>query len=119
MKPVKLIVTEQHRSEYPRPITFVKGAHLRIGEKYVGDEGWDNWYFCSMPDQEAGWVPGQVIEWMDRTAGIAKEDYSAKELDVDVGEIIWGTRELNGWVWCASQKEEGWVPLSKVREVNE
>lgn len=119
VKPVKLIVIEQHQSEYPKPITFDKGAILCIGEKYVGDENWDDWHFCSTSGQEAGWVPGQLIERTNDTTGIAKEAYTAKELDVNPDEIIWGSRVLNGWIWCvrSSQAEEGWVPLKNVREV--
>lgn len=41
MKPINLVVTEQHRSEYPKPISFVERTPLCIGEKYSGCEGWD------------------------------------------------------------------------------
>lgn len=41
MNPIHLVVTEQHRSEYPEPITFDKGASLSIGEKYSDEEGWE------------------------------------------------------------------------------
>lgn len=120
-KPVKLIVIERHISEYPRPITFAKGAPLTIGELYAGDKNWNEWYFCSTPGQEAGWVPGQLIERISDTMGIAKEDYSAKELDVNPGEVIWGSKVLNGWVWCTriSHAEEGWVPLMNIRKVDD
>lgn len=118
MKQTKFVVTEPHRSEYPSPITFEKGAPLRIGEKYSGSENWEDWYFCSTPRQKDGWVPGQVIEWIDDNSGIAKEAYTAKELNVDAGEVVIGSKELNGWIWCRriSQPEEGWVPLKNIRE---
>lgn len=110
-----------HRSEYPKPINLIKGSPLYIGEKYAGSEDWDNWYLCSTPGQEAGWVPGQLIEWTSHTTGKAKEAYSAKELDVNPGEIIWGSIVLNGWIWCVrqSQTEEGWVPLKNIRKIDE
>lgn len=116
MKPRKLVVIEPHRSEYPFPITFDKGAPLHIGEKYTGSENWEEWYFCSTPGQKDGWVPGQVIERIDDASGIAKEAYTAKELDVDTGEVLMGFKELNGWIWCRrlSQSDEGWVPLKNV-----
>lgn len=117
--PVELIVTSSHRSEYPNPITFEKGAVLTVKEKYTGEEGWENWYKCSLPGQEDGWVPGQYLEWINDTSARAVESYSAKELDVDAGETLQGFKELNGWIWCArtSGNEQGWVPLMNIRKI--
>ena len=67
---MKFVVVAQHRSEYPEPITFAKGAELVVGECYAGEEGWDNWYLCSTPGQQDGWVPGQVSSaWTATGAG--------------------------------------------------
>lgn len=52
----KFIVIEAHVSEFPRPIAFAAGALLVVGEKYIGPEGWDRWYFCETPGQQVGWV---------------------------------------------------------------
>lgn len=65
----KYLVVTPHQSEFPNPITFKKGAPLVVGEKHEGPEGWDNWFLCSTPGQEPGWVPGQVIERLVGTAG--------------------------------------------------
>ena len=54
-------VIQRHRSEYPAPITFAKGAPLFVGERYEGAGGWEDWYFCSTPGQREGWVPAQVF----------------------------------------------------------
>ncbi len=54
MTPRILIVTTHHSSEFPNPITFAEGAPLTVGEAYQGDEGWDNWFFCSTHGQEDG-----------------------------------------------------------------
>lgn len=96
--------------------TFDKGVQLCIGEKYSGNE---NWYLCSTPRQKDDWVPGQVISWISETSGIAKETYTAKELDVNSGDVLLGTKELNGWIWCMSlsNSEEGWVPLRNLRKM--
>lgn len=109
----KYRVIQPHTSEYPRPITFERGALLEVGEEYVGEEGWDNWFRCTAPGQEAGWVPGQIIERLDGASGRALEDYTARELNVQVGDLVIGIRELNGWAWCERQdgSEAGWVPL--------
>lgn len=114
-------VVRPHESEFPCPITFRKGAPLVVGEEYVGSEGWDNWFLCGTPGQESGWVPGQIIERLDGTVGRALEDYTARELDADKGEVLNGTRELNGWLWCEKtcRSASGWVPLENLEEIPE
>lgn len=118
---MKYIVIQPHRSEFPDPITFKQGASLTIGEKYEGPEGWEDWYFCTIPGHEGGWVPRQIIERIEGNIGQALEDYTAFELDVDAGEMLMGTRTLNGWVWCQllSREGEGWVPLENLQPANE
>lgn len=115
----KYLVVSPHKSEFPRPITFKKGVPLVIGEEYEGSEGWDNWFFCSTPGQEPGWVPGQVIERVDGSDGRALDDYTARELDVQEGEVLTGTRTLNGWRWCEKPggSASGWVPLENLKEI--
>ncbi|EOG8283785.1 SH3 domain-containing protein [Salmonella enterica subsp. enterica serovar Newport] len=107
------IATGLHRSEYPDPITFTKGTPVVIGEKYEGNENWINWYFCTVSNHPGGWVPAQLIEQSDKPGyGIANDDYTAKELDVNEGERFQAIKHLNGWVWCRrlSDNEIGWVP---------
>ncbi|OLS62348.1 SH3 domain-containing protein [Pseudomonas putida] len=103
------LVIEPHRSEFPEPISFVKHTPLAVGERYEGDEGWDNWYFCDVPGQQGGWVPGQVIRILAAGQGVALEDYTARELDVDSGQRVFGARQMNGWVWCSYVEPEGLI----------
>lgn len=116
---MKYWVRQDHRSEYPQPITFARGVELEVGEAYVGPEGWDNWYFCTTPGQQGGWVPAQVLDRRGANAATALEDYTARELDVDVGEIVQGSRQLNGWLWCTREDGlgSGWVPLNNLDEL--
>lgn len=108
----KVVVTREHRSEYPRPLTFEVGTVLAVGEKYEGDEGWADWYFCHAPGKEGGWVPVQVLEFIDDTTARAREDYTARELDVDPGQVLETSRTLNGWAWCVREDgASGWVPM--------
>lgn len=105
-----------HKSEFPNPINFSKGDRLIIGEKSDEHEAWNDWYFCETQDRNNGWVPKQVIKWLGNNEGEALENYTAKEMDVDEGEVLIGIKVLNGWVWCQnpSSKEEGWVPLENL-----
>lgn len=115
---MKYIVIEAHQSNYPSPITLLKGSKVRIGEKYHGPEGWDNWIFCFSLDHAAeGWVPEQLLVFEDGDGyGIIMEDYTAKELDVEKDEVVEGIKELNGWIWIVriSDGEEGWLPKNKL-----
>lgn len=115
------LVIQDHTSEYPEPITIEKGAPLTVGEKYEGPEGWDNWLFCESPGQKGGWVPAQIIEIVNDKAARAREDYTARELNVRQGDLLLGSRTLNGWVWCkwSGSLESGWVPLSCLQEASQ
>lgn len=119
MKTKQYLVVQDHNSEFPEPITFERGAPLTVGEKYAGPEGWENWIFCDSPGQKGGWVPAQIIERVaDSNAARALEDYTARELDVRKGELLLGSRTLNGWVWCQKSggSDSGWVPLENLQE---
>lgn len=114
-------VIRDHTSEYPEPITFVRGASLTVGERYKGPEGWDDWFFCETPGQKGGWVPVQIIETVNDKIARAREDYTARELNVREGDLLLGTRTLNGWVWCISidSLASGWVPLANLQTASQ
>ena len=121
MSTKRYLVTQNHISEYPEPITLTKGAPLIVGEQYQGSEGWQGWFFCTTPGQESGWVPAQIIEIINGNTARAREDYTARELNVQKGDLLLGSRVLNGWVWCENpaNSESGGVPLSNLQEVNQ
>ncbi|WP_268624664.1 SH3 domain-containing protein [Paenibacillus alvei] len=109
------IVIKKHRSNYPNPLTLIKGQSVIMGEKYEGPENWENWIFCTTQSEGnqkiSGWVPMQLLDTKG-TEAIVLEDYTARELNVDEGDQLVGHRELNGWRWCTHRmnSEEGWVP---------
>ena len=113
MSETEHIVLKTHISSYPEPITFERGAELRVGEKYEGPEGWENWFWCHTCGQKPGWVPSEVFEMVDEETGRAVESYTARELSVEKGQKVRVQKTLNGWAWCQveSTNQEGWVPL--------
>lgn len=92
----KYLVIQGRTSEYPEPITLTKGTPLTVGGKYEGPEGWSDWFFCNAPGQKGGWVPAQVIEIINSNTARAREDYTARELIVQAGDLLLGSRTLNG-----------------------
>lgn len=119
MTPKEYHVTRARASDYPEPITFAKGALLSVGEKYQGEEPWTDWFFCATAGQKPGWVPGQVFDRLDEHTAVAREDYTARELEVSEGEIVRGSEVVGGWIWCehASKPASGWVPLNILLKV--
>ncbi|WP_378211467.1 SH3 domain-containing protein [Anoxybacteroides rupiense] len=112
-------VIKQHKRHYPNPIKLRKGETVIIGEKYNGNEGWKNGIYCFIVDNRLeGWVPEQIIKKQGKH-GVIVEDYTAKELDVEIGEQLIKCKELNGWYWMKKIEtlEEGWVPIENVVEL--
>ena len=138
-------VTAPHVSQYPEPITFSAGAVLAVGERYDGPEGWNDWFFCQTPGQPGGWVSGQVIgpgspkpgsessfpasdfpagfwrgDISKLTPAFGLEDNTAREHSANAGDVVTGSRRLNGWLWADKQatSESGWVPLAHLEQIS-
>lgn len=106
---MQFIIKKDYESKYKNPIEVVRGTILEIERK---DTEWVGWLFCHTKNK-SGWIPKQIIDFKEENKGIAKETYTAKELNVKMGNQIEKVKELNGWAWCKeiSNGEEGWIPL--------
>ncbi|MDP1599890.1 hypothetical protein [Phenylobacterium sp.] len=113
----RYIVIRPHISEFPVPMAVKKGDRVWVGELYAGPEGWLDWYLCSAPGQEPGFVPEQILDRHPDGFGTMLEDFTNRELNVVEGEELRGERQLNGWLWAARipDGETGWVPLDNIR----
>lgn len=114
MSSLRYRVLQQHKSEFPDPILLTQGESVQVGETYDGPENWDGWVSCTNERGQLGWVPDCLLQLTAPHEAVVLEDYTARELDVQVGQIVFGSRHLNGWVWCetADALASGWVPLA-------
>lgn len=107
----KFRIIKQYISPYTNPIRLETGETVILGDKEA-EEKWKGWIWAKSKTNE-GWIPVQIVEFSeDGKTGIIKENYSAKELNVEAGDEIIKIRSLNGWTWSEKLKdqEEGWIP---------
>ena len=55
---MKVIVIEEHSSNYPNPITFEQGEALQLGKQDTEFEGWIR---VTTQDGNEGWAPIQYF----------------------------------------------------------
>ncbi|MGN5651515.1 SH3 domain-containing protein [Bacillus sp. Brlt_9] len=117
---MEYIVIKSHVSNYPDPIRLEEGDIVKMIESYAGPENWENWMFCHEEKyNRKGWVPEQIIMKNTTGVGIITKQYTAKELNVSIGERLIGLEELNGWVWCEKTGgEDGWVPKENLQNIS-
>ena len=122
---MKYEIIENHRTEFPNPMLLKQGEKIIIGKdpnrSPDDDEKWSSWIFCIKIDgSNQGFVPEQIVKSENNYEYIT-EDYSNKELDIDIGTVGEGIKELNGWVWLKNEstKETGWVPIEKTKKMEE
>jgi len=112
------IVVKKYRTEFDNPISLIKGEKVILGEE--SGTIWTNWILCTKIDgSNKGWVPKQIINILNEYGEII-EDYSAKELDVDIGTFVIEIKELNGWLWVKNKNtnEIGWLPMENLKKIN-
>ncbi|MFT4169483.1 MAG: SH3 domain-containing protein [Dysgonomonas sp.] len=119
----KYIVLERWDESYENPIALKKSDRVTIDLSVKdSDPEWINWVWCIAENGMHGWVPTQILKIQDTLSdktqiATASEDYSAYELSVSEGDIVIGSKILNGWLWCRKENsdKEGWVPLRNVK----
>ena len=93
---MEYIVIETHRTEFPNPIILKQNEKVIIEDD--PDQGtdkndWINWIFCAKMDgSNKSYVPEQIIK-RENNNGTVIENYSANELDINVGTIVEGIKE--------------------------
>ena len=102
-------VIKQHKSNYPRPIEFHSNDEFEIGNE---DLEYPGWIWIKTVDGNEGWAPvGFIIISRETNIGVARTNYCARELNVEVGDKIHIKNTLCGWHYASnSSGDSGWVP---------
>ncbi len=99
--------TLDYQAAYPDPLVMQAGDELHLGRQ---DEQWPGWIWCTSLNGMEGWVPISYLEVRGKL-GIARSDYTARELTIHVGEklTIWDFEA--GWYWASNPDScSGWIP---------
>jgi hypothetical protein len=121
----KYVVIKSWVSSYSNPISLKKGELVEIDiSRQEDNPNWQDWVWCKSSNNE-GWVPVQALKTNSTTPnGLLQAtvlvNYTAKELNVTVGQVVVEERELNGWIWAKSPatNDEGWVPIECLQDIN-
>jgi hypothetical protein len=93
---------------YTEPLSVRAGELVTVGED---DPEWPGWRWCTDARGKQGWVPEALIG----DGGVIDREYTARELDVAVGDEVEIVREIAGWIWCEKAAGgSGWIPASHV-----
>ncbi|WP_421171086.1 SH3 domain-containing protein [Aeromonas dhakensis] len=110
------LITTAHHTCYPNPIAFRAGELVRIGHE---DDEFPGWVCTFTADGNEGWAPLSLLTQISAQEAQARQDYTARELDVAAGEWVRVDRELAGWLWVHNdQGQSGWIPASAIAPVS-
>ena len=109
------IAISSHKSSYPTPIRLEPGDIVTVGRR---DQEYPGWIWVITSAGNEGWAPESHIRIGSLETAVAKNAYTSRELDTQVGEYLSCKVELNGWLWVENVNgDSGWVPKTSVRAV--
>jgi hypothetical protein len=113
---MRYLVIKNHIVNEINHIVLKENDRVLRGEEYIGNPIWKNWVYCISRDTlKEGWIPRAYLKDIGEES-ILLEDYSSKELDVTMGDVVTLKKTINNWAYCISERtqEEGWVPLENL-----
>ena len=114
---MQAIALRDYRTQYANPIQFASGDVVSLGER---DTEWPAFAWTTTADGNAGWAPAAWLQPRDDGYAIALHDYSARELDVQAGDMVSLLHELGEWWWCQhADGHSGWLPARDLQPINE
>jgi hypothetical protein len=107
---MKYIVKQDYISEFINPIDIVAGESVICIKESDMNSDSPNWILCKVESIEA-WIPKQILR-VKGNKGVALEDYSSGEFNLNVGDILVAEKEMNGWGGCykdSNPSEKAWA----------
>ncbi len=118
MKAKNYEVIEKYESPYPNSIIFEKDEMVKIVKDSGDHPEWKNWIWCEGSNNNKAWTPRQYVDIQGKK-GFLKEHFDAKELSVEVGDILSVHKAINSFGFCTNSKGiTGWVPLKNLKQLN-
>jgi len=110
-------VIKTYDSPYPNPIYFRKGESVKIEKEFNDDPAWRDWIWCIASNGRQAWAPKQFLI-INKSNGIFLRDYNARELNLEIGELLEISEIVNGFGWSRNTSGEyGWAPLNHLVEI--
>ena len=102
---MKALVIKEHKTTYPKPISFKINEKVIIAEE---DTEYPGWIWVKTKDDNEGWAPK---EYLNEISSLTLCNYSAKELDIKLNEILIIKKEVCQWLYVLNSKDEiAWIP---------
>lgn len=107
----KYITIRPWESNAPHHLIIKEGEVVWFRNEEGENPNWKDWVYCES-SINSGWVPKDIIEIVDDSHVKLTEDYSAKELSVNTGDVLIGIKRHSGWLFCEHEmtNERGWLP---------
>ncbi len=103
-------VVRAYISPYPDSIQFLKGEVVQVIKEFSDDPDWVGWLWCEGKYNNAAWIPKQFLQ-IQPGHTILNRTYDAKELSVEVGDVLNITEIINGFCMATNETgDQGWVP---------
>ena len=106
------VARKQYQICYPDPISLKQGDLVKVINSEPEESEWFGWHFCSDQNENEGWISNDFIDIQNHSGRVLK-DYSAKELNAEIGQLFRIISESYGWYWCENEQDEkGWLPTN-------
>lgn len=113
-------VIKSRKAKGSKPIEFLRGEYVVCVEESDENSEWANWTLCKSANCE-GWVPSGIID-RDKKIGVTLEGYNSREFSIEVEEVYFSNKVLNGWLWGHRKDKPfdfAWIPLNHVEIIEE
>ena len=105
-------VVQAHNHSCPDSVSGKEGDVFLLGGLHSAE--YPDFVWATAADNRCGWIPKAFLQ-QDGDFGRLVRDYNAREVVVDMGEVVEILEEIGGWLWIATDDGlEGWIPAKSI-----